>query len=139
MDLKTKIGGVILAVLALFGLTTGAVKVGSVGAGLSYQSTTTSATGFGGRQVTIVPSVFGSASAILGSVVISSTTGALPTTGTLRIMDATSTTDISSTTLASFPIQAVAGDYIFDSNAFRGIIVEAGTGFDGTYTITYRP
>lgn len=108
--------------------------VGSVTVGGEYQGTTTSVAGFAGLQVSLVSNKAGT----LGSVVVSSTTPATPTTGTLRIMNATSTTDISSTTIASFPIQPTQGTYTFDIFAPRGIIVEAGAGFNGTYTITSR-
>jgi hypothetical protein len=134
---KKVIIGILLGLVALLGGGT-AIKNSNLGSVVStgiYQSTTTSQAGFAGRQVTLVSD----SPCTLGSVIVSSTTPALPTTGTLRIMNATSTTDVSSTTLASFPIQPTAGTYTFDTFAGRGCIVEVGVGFNGIYTITTRP
>lgn len=134
------ITAIVLSVVAIFiGSSKEAqapsTNVGSVTRGGEYQSTTTSQAGFADKKMTLIDN----RACTLGSVIISSTTPATPVTGTLRIMNASSTTDVSSTTLASFPILPTqGGQYVFDSVAPRGCIVEGGTGFNGTYTITYR-
>lgn len=70
---------------------------------------------------------------VLGQVVI--TTAAA---GTIRLQDATSTTDIASTSIATFPASAAAGTYIFNAAFGRGLIVETITGALPTVSIMYR-
>lgn len=75
-------------------------------------------------------------STILGSVVIasSSPTTALP----VKIWNATSTTDVSSTTLVYIPSASANGTYTYDVVLTRGLIVELPTGFNGSFNITSR-
>lgn len=131
MSLKHKIGGVILAILAALGVGQ-SIHIGSVDQGGEYHATTTySKLGvplFGVNQ-TIVNNTNGT----LGSVVI---TGAVA--GAMKFMDATSTTDVSSTTITVLPASLVAGVYTFDLSFYRGLIVETTSALVPTSTITYR-
>jgi len=116
---------------AILFIKTGTVNsFGSVQRANEYQATTTTALGFAGRQVTLISNTQGA----FGSVIVASSSPA----GTISFKDATSTTDVASTTLASFPITPTAGTYTFDAVVLRGLIVETQTGFAGNYTITYR-
>lgn len=74
-----------------------------------------------------------SRSGTLGSIVISSSTA-----GTLELRDATSSTDVASTSIAKFPANASVGTYTFDISLYRGLSVILGSGFNGSYSITYR-
>jgi hypothetical protein len=107
-------------------------KVGSVAVGNEYHATTTySKTGvptFNRSQVLI-----GNTQGTLGSVVI---TGAVA--GVLRLQDATSSTDVSSTTITTFPASTAVGTYVFDSIVTRGLIVETTADLIPTTTITFR-
>lgn len=74
----------------------------------------------------------------LGSVIISSSS-----VGDLIIHNATSTTDDSSTTVAFFNADALAGavpegTYVFDIVMSRGIVLDFSAGFNGVFTITWR-
>lgn len=71
----------------------------------------------------------------LGSVVVSSST-----TGTLIIHNATSTVDISSTTVAIFDNDSntTIGTYVFDIVLDRGLVLDFSSGFWGSYVITWR-
>lgn len=105
---------------------------GSVTQGNEYTSTTTDSTAAGTHWV--ARTVNGGSSCVLGSIVVASTTS----TSDFRIWNATSTTDIASTTLVYLPISAGAGTYIYDVVCSRGLIIDTPTGFTGSYTITYR-
>ena len=131
-NLKIVIGAVVVLILGVIFVTSGGAKsVGSIGTSEGYYSTTTT-TSFASTQ-----KVLTTANAIFGSVVVASTTGVIPT-ATLLIKNATSTSDVSSTTLASFSGQPVAGTYTFDMVAPRGIIIETGAGFNGSYVLTWK-
>lgn len=105
---------------------------GSVMQSGEYQATTTySKLGvplFGTNQT-----IISNNSGVLGSVII---TGAVA--GPMRFMNASSTTDISSTTIAVFPNSTAAGTYTFDLIVTRGLIVETTSGLLPTTTITFR-
>lgn len=107
-------------------------SLGSVSKSNEYQATTTySKLGvplFGTNQT-----IISNNSGVLGSVVI---TGAVA--GSMRFMNATSTTDVSSTTLVVFPSSTAAGTYTFDLVAPRGLILETTTSLLPTTTITWR-
>lgn len=145
-SLKTKIAVVVIVVV---GFTIGvwitksgspSNNFGSVSRFSDYTSTTTrqAVTGavltnytvLGANAATVGSSV------ALGSVVI---TGA--NTGIINIYDATTTgphSDSATTTLASFPASTVAGTYIFDVTATKGILIELSAGLMPTSTITWR-
>jgi hypothetical protein len=104
---------------------------GSVVEGSEYTATTTSSN-HAGADI-LIKSTTDAPRCILGSVVIASTTDV-----SVRYMNATSTTDVSSTTLAFFPANAAAGTYTVDSSCSRGIVIEPATGYDGFFITTYR-
>lgn len=117
---------------------------GSTSRGSEYQSYIASSTNASATAGTVVKTGDGT----LGSVIITS----IGTTGFIRIWDATSTatstyqqgSDIYSTTttygrlVARFRPTATEGTYTFDANLFKGLVIEATTGFDGIVTVTYR-
>lgn len=107
-------------------------SLGSVVQSGEYQATTTySKLGvplFGTNQT-----IISNNSGVLGSVVI---TGAVA--GPMRFMNATSTTDVSSTTIAVFPNSTAAGTYTFDLIVTRGLILETTANLLPTTTITWR-
>lgn len=73
-------------------------------------------------------------SVTLGSITIASTTNA-----SIRIWNATSTTDSASTTpLFTLATSTAAGTYTFDLILTRGLIIDYPIGFAGSYVITYR-
>ena len=102
--------------------------VASVARGGEYQATSTYPTVLTARH-TLIDNTYGT----LGSVIISSTTA-----GTMKIWNATSTTDSASTTIATFAASAANGTYTFDAIITRGLIIETSIGFAGGYTITHR-
>lgn len=129
---KYIIGAIVLVLVILLFTGNAGVRVGSVSEGSAYNSTSTLST-WSSTQRQL--KTYGG---VLGSVIISSSTPSLPTTATMRFMNATSTTDVSSTTIANFGYQTSAGTYTFDAAFSRGLIVETGAGFDGSYVITSR-
>jgi hypothetical protein len=71
---------------------------------------------------------------ILGTLVIHTATAA-----NLHFRDATSTTDVSSTTIAEIPASMGVGDYVYDVQTLRGLFVESDVGAWGTgATITCK-
>ncbi len=132
MTIKQKIIGALLALVAFLG---GGATVGSVTQGSEYQATTTSAifgvAGTSARRQVVISS---NQSSVLGSIVVASTTNAY-----FKVWNATSTTDIASSTITTIATSTSAGTYTFDANITRGIIIDVGIGFNGEYTVTYRP
>jgi hypothetical protein len=122
----------ILAVVAAFlfiPFFTAADRFSGVTTGSEYSYVTTATTTGAGEMI----KSGGQYGCTLGSIVITDSS-----TTTFSVMNATSTTDSASTTLASFPANAVAGTYIFDLACDRGLSVVAPAGFDGFVVITYR-
>lgn len=125
---------ILLAVLVYFDLSAPKNDLGSVARGNDYSSVVT-ATG-----LTANKDLLKLGSGTFGSVVI---TGAAA--GTFEVYDATTTNatlrTITATSslrrLASFPTNAAAGTYTFDTAFNQGLIV-AFTGTQGTTTVTYR-
>lgn len=101
-------------------------RLGSIETGEEYNATTTAAmaTGF---------SVLKTSSGQLGSVIVASSSAA-----TFTIWNATSTTDIASTSPVRFVASPANGTYTFDASFTRGIIVEVPTGSNGSYTVTWK-
>ena len=132
MNTKIIIGAVVVVLLGLLFTGKASVNVGSVAIGNEYHATTTYSklgTPLFGVNQTLVSNTSGT----LGSVVI---TGAVA--GSMKFMDATSTTDVSSTTIMVFPASAAANTYTVDLTFFRGLIVESTSALLPTTTITYR-
>jgi len=117
---------VIVAVIYLTGVNSRVEEsvIGSVGQTGEYQATSTSWTST--RVIQVAP-------VTLGSIIITTTDASI-----VRIMDATSTTDIASTTVAQFQASAGLGTYTFDVALKRGLGIDTVTGFAGKYTATYR-
>lgn len=70
----------------------------------------------------------------LGSIVVASSS-----TTTLNIWDATSTTDVSSSTVLTLVGTDIAeGVFPLDITLNRGLVVEIPIGFSGEYLITFR-
>lgn len=128
---KNKIVGLIVALLVFFGFATDNINLGGVQQGSEYNATTSISTSAGTHW--LAKGIASGGTCALGSVVIASTS-----VTTLTLWDATSTTDIASTTIVTFKENVVEGTYVYDIVCFRGLIVETPSSFDGIYTITYR-
>lgn len=124
----------ILIAAAVFGYYSVLPQVanGSVITGQAYNSTTSISTSAGSFWQARSTSNVGGCE--LGSVIIASSTAA----STFRLWDATSTTDVASTSIVVFPTSAVAGTYTFDIVCKRGLIIDTPTGFNGVYVVTWR-
>ena len=70
---------------------------------------------------------------ILGSVTIASSSVV-----SFKLKNATSSTDISSTTITVFPAAADEATYNFDTAISRGLIIESSSGFNGDIVIMYK-
>lgn len=123
------IGFVIIGFLVVFtkpGSTLVQPSFGSVVRGSEYQATTTTAIPNGHRFVKTGDS-------ILGSIIIASSSA-----GTLKVWNATSTTDTASTTAITFIASPTVGTYTYDMVMTRGIVLELGAGSNGSYNVTFR-
>tara|TARA_R110000868_G_scaffold75379_1_gene217546 strand:+ start:534 stop:950 length:417 start_codon:yes stop_codon:yes gene_type:complete len=118
----------------LFGVSNRSEKlsIGAVVRASEYTATTTYSK-LGVPLFTTNQNIVSNSKGALGTVII---TGAVA--GSLRFMDATSTTDTASTTIVVFPASTAVGSYPFDSNFNRGLILESTSGLLPTTTITYR-
>jgi hypothetical protein len=130
-SLGQKVLGAIVGLFALFGVTVGVNNLGSVSDGQAYNATSTY--NYSGAQNLATSVQLKSYGGTFGSVVI---TGAVA--GKIRVQDATSTTDVSSTTITVFPASTAAGTYTFYSAFTRGLIVETVDTLVPTSTITWR-
>lgn len=101
-------------------------SLGSVMQTGEYQSTTTVGMTTGQRVINANPGT-------LGSIIVASSSAT-----TFKIWNATSTTDTASSTVTQFVASPTNGTYTFDLILTRGLIIEMPTGFNGSYTITYR-
>ncbi|MFA6314972.1 MAG: hypothetical protein WC648_01200 [Candidatus Paceibacterota bacterium] len=96
--------------------------------GNEYQSTSTDSTWAGLKKAVVT-----NTSGVLGSVIVTGTSATV-----FEIKDATSTTDVSSTTLATFAASPGTGTYVFDTIFTRGLSINALGSFAGKYTVTFR-
>lgn len=132
MKLKQIIIGLLVMILSALGGGYTATNLGSIQDGQAYNATTTYK--FNGAPTLANPVVLKSNMAgTLGSVVI---TGAVA--GPMKFYDATSTTDVSSTTLTILPASLAAGTYTFDVAFSRGLILGTTANLVPTSTITWR-
>jgi hypothetical protein len=133
---KLIIGGIVILLLLVGGLyVKEKTPLGSVAQGNEYHSTSTSAmmgTGTAKMQ-RLIQTAYNTTSVTLGSVVIASSSDVY-----LKIWNATSTTDVASTSEIYFPKNMTAGTYTFDSIFTRGLIVEMPADYLGDAIITYR-
>lgn len=128
--LKACLGFGALLVLLVLVLLMGRAQttLGSVVDGSEYTYGTTTAAGLRSFKSTTNSPV-----CTLGSIVISSSSATAFT-----IKNATSTTDVGSTTIATFEANAAEGTYTFDVACSRGVAVDAPSGFNGYVITTYR-
>ena len=140
--MKTKIIlglGVLVAVFfgAYFAMKAGGVSA-SVPISGEYQATSTTNIGTGHIVIGLrnaSPDIAQSSTtlSVLGSVIVASSSATAVT-----LWDATSTSDVSSSTIAIFKSAISEGVYTFDIILKRGLIINLPTGDNGSYTITYR-
>jgi len=123
--------GLGIVVLAVVFLSNQKVEktLGSVQDGQGYFSTTTVSLAAGTKAQ------LKTTGGMLGSLIIASTTAGL---NNFILKDATSTTDISSTTLAVFGATPTVGTYTFDVVFTRGLVIEATGAISGSITTTYK-
>lgn len=103
---------------------------GSVAEGQEYTATTTG-NGQAGLHL-LAKTTFNGSSCGMGSVIVASSSAT-----TFTVWNATSTTDVASTTITKLKAGIVEGTYTFDVSC-RGVVIEAPAGFNGFYTTTYR-
>lgn len=128
MTFSQKVLSALIGLFALFGVSLGVNNLGSIQDGNAYSATTT------GSFAVATSTMIKTGNGTLGSVVIGTTSGT-----TFRLMDATSTTDIASSTLMSVAASPVIGSTMtFDVAFSRGLFIEFPASFVGRYTITYR-
>ena len=117
---------------------------GSTSRGSEYQSyiaSSTSASATAGTVLNTGPST-------LGSVVVTSAASAgayfrvwdatSTATSTYQNSDNTSTSTTYGRLITQFKATAGEQTYTFDANAFKGIVIEVPTSWNGIYTVTYR-
>lgn len=127
--MKQKIITILLAIVAILGGVNYAVspKLGSISDGGAYNSTTTPTIGANVRMIK-------TGQGILGSVVIGVTSAT-----TFELRNATSTTDIASTTIVSIAASpAIGSTMTVDASFDRGLGIVFPDSFTGRYTITYK-
>lgn len=136
MKKTLKVIGIVVIVVLIFAYIVGkrVSPLGSIAIGEAFNATTTTSVDAGVKSQVL--STTNRSSCMVGSVIVASTTTS--TIGNFIIKDATSTTDVASTTFASFDAGVAAGTYTFDSACKRGIILEVPSSFDGAYTITWK-
>lgn len=124
--------GVIIGVTASIYYFSNATNAGaSVVTGSEYISTTTDSTYAGSHRV--LRTTVNAPSCTIGSVIVASSSATAFT-----VWNATSTTDVASTTLATFKASVAEGTYTFDSACSRGIAVSFPAGFNGSVVFTHR-
>lgn len=104
-------------------------STGSVAVGSEYRNYMASSTSASANTPIVLKTRPGS----LGSVTIQTTSAG----GIFRLYDSIAATSAPSM-VGSFPASAVVGTYTFDIVLNNGLVVEAPTGFNGIYTVTYR-
>lgn len=100
--------------------------VGSVAQANEYHATTTYVGATAGTYT-----ITSSTNAVLGSVVITSST---PTSFTIFDADGSATT-----TVVTFKESTAVGTYTFDIGLLRGLRITIPSGFTGNFVTTYRP
>jgi len=127
LNMKNKVIGFLVALLGLLGVTVVAPTLGGVPQGQAYQATTTTS------SYANTKAIVKTQSGVLGSVIITGTSATV-----VELRNATSSTDVASTTIATIAASAGTGTYVFDSSFDRGLVVNFIGSFAGNYTITYR-
>jgi hypothetical protein len=116
-----------LVVVSIYSNLKAEPAIGSVIQGSEYQATTTVYMQAGTQRRILANA------GTVGSIVVASSSAT-----TFKVWDATSTTDIASTTVVHFVASPTMGTYTFDVALTRGLVIELPTGFNGSYTVTYR-
>ena len=141
---STLIPAIIIAIfIVIISLVVGQINkaVGSVSVTDEYYATSTFAK-LGGTSAVNPPvaatarttmSLVASSTGVLGSIIVASSSATV-----FEVWNATSTTDVASSSIGHFVASPANGTYTFDVVANRGIIVDMPTGFNGSYTITFR-
>ncbi|MEA3431447.1 MAG: hypothetical protein U9R01_02035 [candidate division WOR-3 bacterium] len=124
------------------------MPVGSVNIANEYHATSTAEMNGGSawtaREQRIVATTTPSGTAVSGNarvtpVILGSVIIASSSIDHLTIRNATSSTDIASTTIAVFDNDNNAeGTYVFDIALDRGLVLDFGSAYDGSAIITYR-
>lgn len=129
LSLNKKIAGVVVAILALFGVSSVSTNFGSVARSSEYHAKTSAAIWAN------VPKQIFDGAGTFGSIVIGTTDATI-----VEFRDATSSTDIASTTIAIVAASpAIGSTMTFDYAVKRGLFVNTTSAFSaGRYTITYR-
>lgn len=109
----------------------GGQGIGSVVQGSEYNATTSIATSAGTHW--LAKSTTNAGVCVLGSIIVASSSDT-----TFTLWNATSTTDIASTTIVAMVADIAVGTYQYDITCSRGLVVETPASFDGQYTTTYR-
>lgn len=117
---------------------------GSTSRGSEYQSYIASSTNASASAGTLL----GTGPSTLGSVVVTSAASAgayfrvwdatSTATSTYQNSDNTSTSTTYGRLIAQFKATAAEQTYTFDANAFKGIVIEVPSSWNGIYTVTYR-
>jgi hypothetical protein len=127
---KLAIAGVLVAVASyLIGGSDIPAKFGGVSndSGYRYKNITST-----DASATIPVEIATSSKAfMLGSIVVNTTHATV-----IRIYDGIATS--TGTLIASLPASAVVGNYIYDVNVKKGIVLDVPAGFAGNYTITWK-
>lgn len=119
-------------ILSLLGINAGVQTFGSVENGSEYQATSTRAMFSNGPGVRTQRVLVSNGPAILGSIVIASTSAS-----TFTVWDATSTTDTASSSLMTITASPTK-DFVIDAALYRGLIIDMPSTFNGDYVITFK-
>jgi anti-sigma28 factor (negative regulator of flagellin synthesis) len=103
--------------------------MGSISQDQEYNATTTTA-----AETRVLKTTYQTSGTCgFGSIVVASSSATSYT-----IKNATSTTDIASSTIVTLKAGIAEGTYTFDATCSRGLIIEAPAGFSGFYVATWR-
>lgn len=128
ITLKQKIVGVLLGLVALLGGGYSAVTLGNADVAAYSNATTTGS--FSAATIVMLKTGQG----VLGNIVIGTTSAT-----TFELRDATSTTDIASTTLLSLAASPAIGSSMSPQVVFtRGLSIVFPPSFVGRYTVSYE-
>lgn len=118
----------ILTVIGLFSVVLQGPRqaLGSIETGQFYQATSTARLAAGFNVLKTGPTE-------LGSLLVSSSSAT-----TIVIWNATSTTDVASSTFATFKAGVGEDEYVIDASLDRGLIVQIPSGFNGSGAVTWK-
>lgn len=128
--LLVAIGLFVGGALVYVGVTAGRTVVNTLG--MAYGDENTATTTVDMTAGTEQPITY-NRQTVLSKIVVASSSA-----GTLIVKNATSTTDVSSTTVTTLKASIGEGTYEFDAVLPRGLIVLPSATFDGDYVILYK-